>query len=158
MSDFTAHQLFEADFFFQLKDNPEYASQAGQYDFDGKLQDLSPDAFELRQEHNTAVLKTAKFLMQSTTDKKDMLHLELLVKNIESEQKSFEMNCHLYPVNSIGYGGVHNNFIEALDWLGDDNKAANLLSRLSAFPRQVNCISGNCTLSFLFPLSSCSSF
>ena len=31
-------------------------------------------------------------------------------------------SCHLYPINSIGYGGVHNNFIEALDWLGGDEQ------------------------------------
>jgi len=37
MTEFTAQQLFEADFFFQLKDNPEYASQAGQHAFDGKV-------------------------------------------------------------------------------------------------------------------------
>ena len=103
MSEFTAQQLFEADFFFQMKDNPEYASQAGQHDFDGKLQDLTPEAFELRQEHNIAVLKTARSLLESTEGKKDLLHLELLIKNIEDEQKGFEMNCHLYPVNSIGY-------------------------------------------------------
>lgn len=137
MDDFTPQQLFEADFFFQLKDNPEYASQAGQHEFDGKLQDLSPEAFELRQEHNSSVLKVAKSLMQRTCNKKDMLHLQLLVKNIEGEQKGFKMNCHLYPVNSIGYGGVHNNFIEALDWLGEENKAVNFLSRLAAFPQQV---------------------
>jgi uncharacterized protein (DUF885 family) len=50
--------------------------------------------------------------------------------------RAFELGCHLYPVNSIGYGGVHNNFIEALDWLGEINKAQNLLSRLELFPEQ----------------------
>ena len=93
-------------------------------------------AFELRHEHNTTVLKTAQSLLESTEDKKDVLHLELLIKNIQDEQQSYEMNCHLYPVNSIGYGGVHNNFIEALDWLGAENKAVNFLSRLTAFPLQ----------------------
>lgn len=97
---------------------------------------MSPEAFELRQEHNETVLRTARSLLETTEDKKDLLHLELLIKNIEDEQKSYEMNCHLYAVNSIGYGGVHNNFIEALDWLGEENKAANFLSRLSAFPHQ----------------------
>lgn len=136
MSDFSPQQLFEADFFFQLKDNPEYASQAGQHDFDGKLQELSPESFEMRQEHNESVLKTARALLLTAENSKDVLHLELLIKNIEDEQKGFDLNCHLYPVNSIGYGGVHNNFIEALDWLGEENKGHNFLSRMAAFPRQ----------------------
>jgi uncharacterized protein (DUF885 family) len=113
-----------------------FCSQAGQHDFDGKLQDLSPDAFELRQEHNEAVLRTARSLLASTEDSTDRLHLQLLVQNIQDEQRGFELKCHLCPVNSIGYGGVHNNFIEALDWLGERDKVANFLSRLSAFPRQ----------------------
>ena len=103
MTDFTPQQLFEADFYFQLKDNPEYASQAGQHEFDGKLQDISPVAFELRQEHNTAVLQTAKKLLESTNDVKDKLHLELLIKNIEDEQKGYELNCHLYPGMSSAF-------------------------------------------------------
>ena len=62
-------------------------------------------------------------------------------------------------MNSIGYGGVHNNFIEALDWLGEENKADNFLSRLSAFPYQCeqykellqlgiekNCVASSCML------------
>mmetsp|Transcript_17300 Transcript_17300/g.28927 ORF Transcript_17300/g.28927 Transcript_17300/m.28927 type:complete len:580 (-) Transcript_17300:177-1916(-) len=136
MSDFSPQQLFEADFFFQLKDNPEYASQAGQHDFDHRLQELSPESFELRQEHNESVLKTARALLLTADNSKDALHLELLIKNIEDEQRGFALNCHLYPVNSIGYGGVHNNFMEALDWLGDENKGRNFLSRMAAFPHQ----------------------
>lgn len=135
-SPFSPRQLFEADFFFQLKDNPEYASQAGQHDFDARLQDVSPAAFELRREHNEAVLKTARALMATAETAKDALHLQLLVTSIEDEQRSFELDCHLYPVNSIGYGGVHNNFIEALDWLGDKDKGANFIARLAAFPHQ----------------------
>lgn len=146
-------ELFEADFFFQMKDNPEFASQAGQHEMDHLLQDLSPQAFHAREDHNHEVLRTARAMLkqmgreEEDKDNKESsdlkkkrdqnrLHLELLMKNIEVEQRGYALNCHLYPVNSIGYGGVHNNFLEALDWLGEENKASNFLSRLAAFPRQ----------------------
>ena len=69
-----------------------------------------------------------------------LLHLELFRKSVADELEALEMRCHLYPVNSIGYGGVHNNFVEALDWLGPtDAKDTNLLSRLEGiFPLAVN--------------------
>ena len=35
-----------------------------------------------------------------------------------------------------GYGGVHNNFIEALDWLGQTARDSNLISRVEAFAAQ----------------------
>ena len=48
-------------------------------------------------------------------------------KHISDELEALSLRCHLYPVNSIGYGGVHNNFTEALDWLGETDKDTNLL-------------------------------
>lgn len=67
---------------------------------------------------------------------KARLHLELFRKSVADELEALSHRCHLYPVNSIGYGGVHNNFTEALDWLGDADKSSNLLSRLEAFATQ----------------------
>ena len=64
----------------------------------------------------------------------------MLRQSIADETRALELGCHLFPVNSIGYGGVHNNFLEALDWLGpEDDKGArdaNLVARLEAFPEQ----------------------
>jgi hypothetical protein len=64
----------------------------------------------------------------------------MLRQSIADETRALELGCHLFPVNSIGYGGVHYNFLEALDWLGpEDDKGArdaNFVSRLEAFPEQ----------------------
>ncbi len=44
-------------------------------------------------------------------------------QSVADETRGLELGCHLFPVNSIGYGGVHANFLEALDWLDDRDPA-----------------------------------
>ena len=66
-----------------------------------------------------------------------LLPLRLLEQDIVGEIRSFELGTHLYPVNSIGYGGVLNNFLEALDWL-PENQQLGLVCRVEAFPTQVS--------------------
>jgi uncharacterized protein (DUF885 family) len=137
--------LLDEDFAFICEDNPEYASQAGKYAHDDKLQDLSPAAFDERCRHNQAMLGKVALLADELKktggdeagNKKALLHLELFRKSVADELEALSLRCHLYPVNSIGYGGVHYNFIEALDWLGQtDAKDTNLLSRVEAFAGQ----------------------
>jgi uncharacterized protein (DUF885 family) len=140
------HVIYVSVYLFAVcrcKDNPEYASQVGQHaHHDGRLQDLSPAAFEARMQHNRSVLAQVEALAaevqgeEGEEARRRALHLELFRKSVADELDALSLRCHLYPVNSIGYGGVHNNFIEALDWLGDDGRHGNLLSRLEAFEAQ----------------------
>lgn len=136
----SVQSIMDAEWQWQLRDNPEYASQAGQHEFDNCLQDLSPTAFEQRKLHNLEVLSSIhEFVATSFANNLsdiDRLHLEFFTKSIQDELRAYELGCHLYPVNSIGYGGVHNNFIEAIDWLGEENKSSNFLLRLACFPSQ----------------------
>jgi uncharacterized protein (DUF885 family) len=64
----------------------------------------------------------------------------MLRQSLRDEVQAIDLGCHLYPVNSIGYGGVHNNFIEMLDWLGGEDGSAekdgNLVARVEAFAQQ----------------------
>lgn len=136
--------LFNADFQFQLRDNPEFATQAGFHEYDGRLQDLSPHAFEARVEHNAEVKAAIKKLQGSASGSEgpsetDILYLELLADSVATETRAIELGCHLAPINSIGMGGVHENFLEVLQWMKfdteDDVKV--YLNRLMEFPKQV---------------------
>ena len=93
---------------FGLADNPEYASQAGDHRYAHLLQDLSPAAFEKRRMHNVAMLKDANELVAELNGAgaaETPVHLVLFMQSIQDELTAFELGCHLYPVNSIGYGG-----------------------------------------------------
>lgn len=120
-----------------LEDNPEFASQAGVHRYDHRLQDLSPGAFAARIAHNRGVLALLTALRTGPREPgSTSLKARLFEQSVRGELEALELGCHLYPINSIGYGGVHENFIEALDWLkpGDDDA---MVARLEAFPAQV---------------------
>ena len=73
------------------------------------LQDLSPAAFDARVEHNKAVLAQLAGLPGS---ERETLSARMFEDSVRGELEALELGCHLYPINSIGYGGVHANFIE----------------------------------------------
>lgn len=127
-----AAAILESDWLWCLKDNPEFASQAGVHDYDHVLQDLSPAAFDARAEHNKAVLAQLAGLPAS---ERGSLSVRMFEESVRGELEALELGCHLYPINSIGYGGVHANFIEMIDWLSEGDHLA-LVSRLEAFPAQ----------------------
>lgn len=194
-------ELIDRDWELQLSDNPCFASQSGNHAYDSQLQDLSPEAFAARLEHNRELLVALAEAAEAGANENraesavgDALDaqavalsavaptggaggtsgqrrnlasecalsaadLAMLRQSIADETRGLELGSHLFPVNSIGYGGVHYNFIEALDWLGgdddddeddddnnnrvgDDGGAApskhdsNLVARMEAFPTQ----------------------
>jgi len=139
----TLASLLALDFAFQHADNPEFASQSGNDDHGARLQDLSPGAFELRREHNRMVIARAKAIDPASLDTdEERLHLQLFLSDVTCELEALDLGCHLCPINSIGYGGVVCNFLEALDWNEDASASRSnfltLLQRVEAFPRQVD--------------------
>ena len=88
------YDLLEEDWQWQLKDNPEYATQAGQHQYDGTLQDLSPAAFEARAAHDRQVLVKAEQLLASAIaaapDGASTLHLKLFVQDLHDELHAWQ--------------------------------------------------------------------
>lgn len=150
-------ELLDEDWEWQLQDNPEFASQAGEHRYAHLLQDLSPAAFDARRQHGEEMVRRGGILLQEwDCEKTEPLysHLTLFMQSIKDELTAFELGCHLYPVNSIGYGGVHNNFVEALDWLPEaGDRHAPLLARLMQFDCQVGTYIDACR-ALAHPISS----
>ncbi|CAE8732806.1 unnamed protein product, partial [Polarella glacialis] len=145
--------LFQEDFEFQLRDNPEFASQAGFHQYSANLQELSPQAFEHRLEHNAEVLgelqklglygseKSQSDLSLGELTAAELLYAELFAAAVEGESRGIQAGCHLMPLNSVGAGGgVHENFLELLDWMQFESEGdvQNYIARLMAFPHQVD--------------------
>jgi len=147
--------LFEIDFEWQLKDNPEFATQAGFHQYDTELQELAPRTFESRKEHNAEVKVALEELVAAADavgtggteglSATERLYMELLLDAAEGETRGIDVGCHLSPLNSIGVGGVHENFLELLEWMRfeDDDDFKIYLNRLMSFPAQVD---GFCNL------------
>eukprot|EP00756_Hemistasia_phaeocysticola_P049326 Hpha_TRINITY_DN23790_c0_g1::TRINITY_DN23790_c0_g1_i1::g.93132::m.93132 len=127
--------LLAEDFAVQHADNPEFASQSGNHQHDDKLQDLSPEAFDRRAEHNRAMMQRAEAITASELTAEEQLHLKLFISDVQCESRAWELGSHLYPINSIGCGGVAANFVETMEWQ-EENAPVKLVARLEAFPRQ----------------------
>lgn len=137
--------LFDQDFEWELRDNPEFASQAGAHDliqtFDVKLQDLSPEAYDGRKLHSQDMIEAATALRQTEAlSNEDIVFLDLF----ESIHKEIVMSIdivkmYLMPLNSIGAGCPTYSFIESIEWMRFESKEDYLvyLDRLNAFPRQM---------------------
>lgn len=136
-----ASAFLKADFEQQLRDNPEFAAQIGRHEYRG-LQDLSPAAFAQRIKYLESAISKADALRTEAADANLPtleLKLKLIGQSMRCELKSFEMGLHLYPINSIGYGGVHHSFVEALDWLPPGNAGhETFIDRIEHFPAQVD--------------------
>lgn len=136
--------LFKQDFEHQLADNPEFATQAGFHEHDDALQVLSPQSFESRIEYNREVVGALQSILKEADEAgglspKEKLYARLLLDAAEGEAKGIDLGLHLMPLNSIGIGGVHENFLEVLQWMqfeGEED-VKKYLSRLMSFPDQV---------------------
>jgi uncharacterized protein (DUF885 family) len=100
--------VMKEDFSFMHSDNPEFASQSGNHTYDSQLQDLSPAGFEKRIQHNKDIIQKLKSINSNDLSSDNLrLHLRLLLDNVETESEAYRLKCHLYPVNSIGYGEIY---------------------------------------------------
>ncbi len=99
-------EVYEEDWNWQLNDNPEYASQCGQNQFDHLLQHISPESFVDRKIHSQKMLSRSKFLLDelnrhlSSPDtemvevrslSKAKISLEVFVETLCDEIKAYEM-------------------------------------------------------------------
>eukprot|EP00928_Gymnodinium_smaydae_P012386 TRINITY_DN14498_c0_g1_i1.p1 TRINITY_DN14498_c0_g1~~TRINITY_DN14498_c0_g1_i1.p1 ORF type:complete len:617 (+),score=112.26 TRINITY_DN14498_c0_g1_i1:84-1853(+) len=139
-------QLLSEDFDFQIQGNPEFATQAGFHAHDAFLQSLTPVTFDQRVEHNkemcsrlSAILEESKASESGKLSDAELLHARLFQDAVETETRGIEVGGHLMPINSIGNGGVHESFLELLDWMRfeDEEDFEKYLERLMSFPGQV---------------------
>merc|ERR1712232_1150969 len=85
------------------------------------------------------VLRELQAELSTTARPIHLLYADLLRSAVEGESRGIEMGCHLMPLGGIGLGGVHENFLELLEWMplhsDDDFKA--YIQRLMNFTGQV---------------------
>eukprot|EP00927_Polykrikos_kofoidii_P022347 TRINITY_DN20897_c0_g1_i1.p1 TRINITY_DN20897_c0_g1~~TRINITY_DN20897_c0_g1_i1.p1 ORF type:complete len:616 (+),score=119.60 TRINITY_DN20897_c0_g1_i1:60-1850(+) len=131
--------LMKADFEWQLQDNPEFATQAGFHQHDSMLQKLSPQSWDDRLEHNKEVCNLLAQIDTGCLSDTERLYASLFKDAIDSENRGIELGGHLMPLNSIGNGGIHESFLEQLEWmrLETEEDFKDYLDRLMSFWTQV---------------------
>lgn len=115
--------LFDKDWQWEMIDNPEFASQSGDYNVvheKGKeLQCLSVAAYERRAQHSRdMVAEVSDILAKYSLTPRQTLFANLF-KNGHSELAEFVETAPLYllPLNSVGAGCITFNFTESVEWM-----------------------------------------
>lgn len=142
-------KLFDEDWAFEVRDNPEFASQAGVHDVergaDDALQHVSPASYELRAAHSEKMFKAVNQILAdarpSELSKEDLIFASLFQSQHADIAKHVRsVPLFLIPVNSIGAGGILYSFTEALEWVRTETASdlSVILARLQACPRQID--------------------
>lgn len=137
------HRLFKEDWDWEMRDNPEFASQAGLRTASSGhcLQDVSEAGYEARKAHSAEMLKkmsAVDFTMFTSEDAR--VFAPLFVKMHRDIIENIQ-HCPVYyfPINSMGYGGVCYSLLESVEWMPFDTLEDfdSLLARLKSAPLQM---------------------
>lgn len=137
--------VFAEDWAWEMNDNPEFASQAGEHDIvrpaSGHLQGVAPKHYAERREHSVRMASRLQALIASDSLTREEKVLAALVESQHSDMVNTLDSIPLYllPLNSIGAGGVCFSFLEHLEWMRLETAADldTFVKRLESCPRQL---------------------
>ncbi len=128
------HRLFDAEWDYQMEQNPTWASRLGDRRWNDRWQDASLEAIRKRHDHDLGVLAELQHIDRSRLARADQLNYDLFEKNYGLEVEDFQFHTYLMPVSQMDGIQTANELADALrfesvkdyeDWI----------ARLRSFPR-----------------------
>ena len=134
-----ASALFEADWHWRLQNQPEYATQLGDYRFDATLADVSPSAVRAALVHQRKTLERARQLERDKLTPANQLSLDVFVHDKELLLRG----AAFFPFHEpplTGTRGLHIALpqLAAMMPFATEADYRNYLTRLDAVPVHVN--------------------
>jgi uncharacterized protein (DUF885 family) len=139
-------QLFDSDWQWEMADNPEFASQAGQHDLQWpegqELQDVSPAAYDRRRQHSVEMIEAVRSIIAAgSLSKEERIYANLFERSHSEIVTGMDTApMYLIPISAVMAGGALFSFPESIEWMRFETVADFQLyeKRLRAYPRQVN--------------------
>jgi uncharacterized protein (DUF885 family) len=131
------HALFDAEWDYQMEQNPTQASSLGDRRWNDRWGDESLDAIRKDHEHNQRVLALLGKLDRAALSPDDQLNYDLFRKQLEQDIEGFPYQSYLIPLNQRGG-------IQTASELADQLRFTTVkdyedwLARLRAFPRRMD--------------------
>jgi uncharacterized protein (DUF885 family) len=94
--------LIDEDWQHELRWSPTYASVLGDRRWNGRWDDLSPEAIEARQQHDREVVAALDGILAAKLPDEDRLNAELLRKDHAWWAEAHDLGWHLLPTNQSG--------------------------------------------------------
>lgn len=96
------HAFFDAEWNYNMEQNPTWASSLGDRRWNGRWEDASLEANAKREEHARASLETLKTIGRENLSPADQLNYDLFLKDAELDIAGFKFRMHLLPINQRG--------------------------------------------------------
>jgi uncharacterized protein (DUF885 family) len=132
------HKLFDEEWEWQLRDNPENATAFGDKRFDALLTDRSAAAFERRRAHNRETLAKIEAMDRAKLSEADKLNYDVFLLQEKTAVEGDRFPYELVPINQMG--GVHSLLGDLAQQIPRETVKdhENFLARMRAFPRAVD--------------------
>ncbi|HKR66968.1 MAG TPA: DUF885 domain-containing protein [Thermoanaerobaculia bacterium] len=132
------HTLFDDEWEWQLRDNPENATQFGDKRYDDKLTDRSAAAYEQRRAHNRETLARIESIDRAKLDAADKLNYDLFLLQTKIAVEGDRYPYELVPINQMG--GPYSLLGDLAQQIPRDTVKdhEHFLTRMRAYPRVVD--------------------
>src|SRR5918996_3122893 len=98
----TLHAFFEAEWDYQMEQNPTQASSLGDRRWNDRWRDDSLDAIQKRHEHTRDALVRVNKIDRAKLSSADQLNYDLFKKDLEEDIEEFKFQMYLLPINQRG--------------------------------------------------------
>jgi uncharacterized protein (DUF885 family) len=134
----TLRRLFDDEWEWQLRDNPEMATSFGDRRYDDRLTDRSPAAWAKRREHARETLARIEAIDRSKLSDADKLNYDLFLHQARLAAEGTRFPYELASIDQMG--GVYMSLGELAQQMPRDTVKdyENFIARLHAFPKAVD--------------------
>lgn len=94
--------FFEAEWQWNLEQNPTFASFLGDKRYNTRWNDQSLDAYSRRNRHRSEALEKLKRIDRAKLSLRDVLNYDLFKRDLESAIQNYEAGLYLLPINQMG--------------------------------------------------------
>ncbi|HEY7403180.1 MAG TPA: DUF885 domain-containing protein [Candidatus Angelobacter sp.] len=139
------HDLFDAAWDYDMQQRPEGASELGDRRWNTAWEDMSPEAFAQRNQHNQQVLAQLAKIDRSKLNKTDQLNFDLFQKRYEDRLAQYKYHWYLMTFNQREGPQTSDDLADALrfenlkdyeDWLARMHGVPGYLDHFTALLRQ----------------------
>ena len=137
------HSLFDEEWQYELRSDPETATELGDNRYNDRLSDYSPQFHQSDVEAKRKFLARFEAINPAGLPPQDVLSRDLMLRNLREEIEGAQFKPWEMPVNQMD--GPHLNLIElvALTPFNDAHDYDNYLSRLHQLPRVFDQVTAN---------------
>ena len=131
-------KLFDEEWEWRLRDNPEQATNHGDRRYDDRLSDLSSDAWARRREHSREMLSRIRSIDRTKLSDPDKLNYDLFLYRAQQAVDGLHFPSELTAVDQMD--GIYMLLGELAQRMPRDSVKdyENFIARLRAYPRAVD--------------------